>query len=207
MGDRWLLMGTSGSGKTYAMKYLDTIISQMYPAARHYVMDTKIDGGDFDNWPGLVQSDTCPPPPGRNQRYQTWRIVNIIPDEIEKWLYQVRHDPPAILVIDELNSLTYKKGQHSKEYNTIQKTGRGLPVGCISLTQELSGIPPNAYKQATHRLGFYLEGRYDSLIKQDMLKSEKGIQPTDKYGFHYQHIDGRGVPRYFRDIQSFVGSK
>lgn len=173
---------------------------------RHYVLDTKIEGGDFENWPGVVMQDTCPPKPGRNDRYQTWRVVRIIPEEIEQWLWQVRHDPPAVLMIDELYSLVYKRNVYSDEYNILQKVGRALPVGSITLTQELSKIPPNAYKQSTHRLGFYLDGRYDRLIRNDMLKY-KVDDPVDKYGLYYQHINSRGEPGYYQDIQSFLGVK
>lgn len=197
-------MGTSGSGKTTALKYLDHIYTELYPQARHYVLDTKIDGGDFDKWPGQIMSDTCPGKPKSNDRYQVWRVVKVIPEEVEKWLWMIRHDPPAILEIDELYSLVYKRNVYSDEYNILQKVGRGLPVGSITLTQELSKIPPNAFKQATHRLGFYIDGRYDQLIRNDMLKF-KVEQPHDKYGLYYQHINGRGEPDYFKDIQTFLG--
>ncbi len=197
-------MGTSGCGKTTALKYLDAAYTQLYPTARHYVLDTKIDGGDFNLWPNTVMSDTCPAKPGSNDRYQVWRVVKIIPEEIEKWLWMVRHDPPAVLEIDELYSLVYKRNTYSDEYNILQKVGRGLPVGSITLTQELSKIPSNAFKQSTHRLGFYIDGRYDQLVRNDMLKF-KVEQPKDTFGVYYQHINGRGEPDYFKDIQSFLG--
>ena len=123
---------------------------------------------------------------------------------MEEWLYRVRKDPPAILEIDELASLVYKRGVYSDEYNLITKWGRALPVGSIALTQELSRIPPNAYKQSTHRLGFYLDGRYDRLVRNDMLKN--GVaDPPDEFGFYYQHLNGRGEPAYYRTIQEFLG--
>lgn len=203
-GDKWLLMGTSGCGKTTGLKYLDAAYTRLFPSARHYVLDTKIEGGDFDSWPGQVMSDTCPPMPGGNQRYQVWRVVKIIPEEIEKWLWMVRHDPPAILEIDELYSLVYKRNVYSDEYNILQKVGRGLPVGSITLTQELSKTPPNAYKQSTHRLGFYIDGRYDKQVRNEMLKDDVE-NPPDEYGFYYQRITGRGQPAYYKDIQSFLG--
>jgi hypothetical protein len=197
-------MGTSGSGKTTALKYLDAAYTRLFPTARHYVLDTKIEGGDFADWPGAIISDSCPAAPGRNQRYQVWRVARVLPEEMERWLYMVRNDPPAILEIDELASLTYKRGEYSEQYNLITKWGRGLPVGSIALSQELSRIPPNAYKQSTHRFGFYLDGRYDKLIRNDMLKW-KVEDPADTYGFYYQHINGRGEPRYHRTIQEFLG--
>lgn len=197
-------MGTSGSGKTTALKYLDAAYTRLFPTMRHFVLDTKIEGNDFADWPGAVISDTCPKPPGTNDRYQVWRVAKVIPEEMEKWLYRVRKSPPAILLVDELASLTYKRNEYSEQYNLITKWGRGLPVGSIALSQELSRIPPNAYKQSTHRLGFYLDGRYDRLIKNDMLK-HKVVDPPDEFGFYYQHINGRGEPAYYKSIQEFLG--
>lgn len=196
-------MGTSGCGKTTGLKYLDAAYTKLFPTARHYILDSKLDG-DFDSFPGRVMSDLCPPKPKSNDRYQVWQVVKIIPEEVEKWIWQVRHDAPAVLEIDELFTLTYQRNQHSDEYNILCKVGRSLPVGIITLTQELSKIPANAYKQANHRLGFYLEGRYDRLIRNDMLKY-KIDQPEDEYGFYYQHINGRGMPAYYKTIQEFLG--
>lgn len=198
-------MGTSGCGKTTSMKYLDAAYSKIFPSMRHYILDTKLDG-DFDDFPGRVLSDVCPVKPRSNDRYQVWQVVKIVPDEIEKWLWQIRKDPPAVLEIDELYSLVYKRNEYSAEYNIIQKVGRSLPIGTITLTQELSKIPQNAYKQSNHRLGFYLEGRYDRLVRNDMLKYPVE-QPIDLYGMYYQHINARGQPAYYKDIQSFLGIK
>jgi len=179
--------------------------SRLFPDARHYILDSKHDG-DFDSFPGVVSSDRAPARPNGNSRYQVWQPIKIVSDEVEKWLWQVRHDPPAVLEIDELVHLVFKRGEYSDEYNIIQKTGRSLGIGSITLTQELSKIPSNAYKQAVHRLGFYLEGRYDKLIRNDMLKVEGKIeQPPDEHGVYYQHINGRGDPRYYSTIQKFLG--
>lgn len=170
---------------------------------RHYILDSKHDG-DFDDWPGLVQSDYAPQKPASNERYQVWQPIKIIPEEIEKWLWMVRHDPPAVLGIDELVHLVYRRGIYSDEYNIILKTGRSLPIGSISLTQELSKIPQNAFNQSVHRMGFYLEGRYNHLIRNDLLKW-KVEQPPDEWGLYYQHMNGRGQPEYARTIQEWLG--
>jgi len=203
-GDRFLLMGTSGSGKTTAAKLLDRSLAKLYPYHRHYILDSKHDG-DFDKYPGRVAGDLAPGKPGRNQRYQIWQPITEDPEQIERWLYQIRHDAPAFLLVDELYTLVYKRNEYSREYNILQKTGRSLPVGTITLTQELSRIPGNAYKQAVHRLGFYLEGPYDLRIRDLMLKRPKLDNPEHQYGFYYQHINGRGEPSYFENIQHFLG--
>jgi len=172
---------------------------------RHYIFDSKFDG-DFDKWPGRVQGDTAPRKPGTNDRYQVWQPVKLMPEEIEKWLWQVRKDAPALLEIDELVHLVYKPGVYSDEYNIILKTGRSLPVGVITLTQELGRIPANAYKQSNHRLGFYVDkaARYDSQIRNALLKHPVE-DPGDPFGFYYQHINGRSEPLYFPTVQKFLG--
>lgn len=206
-GDKWILIGTSGSGKTTALKYLDAAYTKLFPDMRHYVFDSKFDG-DFDSWPGRVQSDNAPKKPGSNERYQVWQPIKLIPEEIEKWLWQVRHDAPSILEIDELVHLVYGKNTYSDEYNIILKTGRSLPVGVMTLTQEMGQIPGNAYKQSDHRLGFHIDkaSRYDFQIRNALLKGEVD-NPVDLYGVYYQHKNGRGEPEYFPAIQQFLGVK
>jgi hypothetical protein len=162
--------------------------------------------GDFDDWPGVVVSDTCPARPRSDARYQVWQCVNIVPEEIEKWLAQLRRDAPALLEIDELHTLVYKRDCYSPEFNRILKTGRSAPIGTIALTQELSKIPANAYKQAIHRLGFYIDkaSRYDRQIWQALLKDQLD-DPADEFGLYYQHQNGRSAPRYYENIQQFLG--
>lgn len=206
-----MLVGTSGSGKTTAAKYLDRELAKLYPFYRHYILDSKHDG-DFDRYPGIEKGDMAPARPKSNQRYQIWQPIRAIPDQIEQWLWMIRQDATssdvsgAFLFIDELVTLCYKRNQYSDEYNILQKTGRSLPVGSITLTQELSKIPGNAYKQSVHRLGFYLDAaaEYDRRICHSLLKA-KVEDPVDPYGFHYQHINGRGEPQYFESIQHFLG--
>lgn len=182
---------------------MDRNLAKLYPFHRHYILDSKHDG-DFDKYPGVVTGDLAPGKPGRNQRYQVWQPIIEDPDQIEKWLWQIRHDAPAFLLIDELYTLVYKHSEYSREYNIMLKTGRSLPVGTITLTQELSKIPSNAYKQAVHRLGFYIEGEYDTRIRNLMLKFPKLGNPEHTYGFYYQHRNARGEPTYFENIQQFL---
>src|SRR5690348_2992353 len=83
-GDRFLFAGTSGSGKTWAMRAVDQQLAKLYPTHRHYIFDSK-DDGDYDNYPGRVSGDRCPPRCRGNQLYQVWHPIHRIPDEIEQW--------------------------------------------------------------------------------------------------------------------------
>ena len=198
-------MGTSGSGKTTAGKMLDRVIGQLYPDVPHYVLDTQ-HAGDFDNYDGIVQSNRAPASAPKKGKYQIWQPLMRKPDEIEKWLWWVFDGGPSILMIDELYTLKYQgTNNYSDAYSVIQRAGRARKITCITHTQKLGKIPADAYEQATHRLGFYMEGTYNKFIRSEMLKFERCPMPSDNYGFHYQHINGRGEPEYYRDIQQFLG--
>ena len=184
---------------------LDRQLGKLFPTSRHYIFDSKYDG-DFDEYPGRVQTDTAPPRVRGGQSYQVWQPIHLIPDEIEKWLDNILHDPPAIVLVDELVHLRYKGGFYSPKYEEIQKTGRSKKIITITCSQELSKIPANAYKQATHRLGFYIDkaAQYDRRVL-DLLLKAKVQDPPDEFGFYYQSEKGRGDPLYFSSIQMFLG--
>lgn len=206
-GDKWLLMGTSGSGKTTAGKLLNRSIAKLYPETQHYILDTK-HTGDFDHYPNIVQSNRAPNRMKPNDRYQVWQPLLIYPEEVEKWLWMIFNSPPALLWINELYALKYKGvGNYSDMYAIIQRAGRTKPITVITETQKLGKIPADAIEQATHRLGFYMEGTYNKFIRSEMLKSERVPNPSDNYGFFYQHVNGRGEPAYYRDIQQFLNMR
>jgi hypothetical protein len=169
------------------------------------VLDSKHDG-DFDRYPNIITGDVAPGRPKSNERYQIWQPIIENPEEIEKWLFMIRKDAPAYLLVDELYSLVYGRNEYSRQYTILQKTGRSLPVGCITCTQELSKIPPNAYKQAVHRFGFYIDkaAEYDRRIRNSLLKSKLLGDPEHEFGFWYQSRSGRGEPSYHEDIQAFL---
>jgi len=114
--------------------------------------------------------------------------------------------PPAVLMVDELYVLK-RKNMYSEMYTILQRAGRARGITTISHTQKLAKIPPDAYEQSTHRLGFYMEGTYNKYIRSELLKSERVPNPTHEHGFHYQHINGRGEPFYYHSIQHFLGER
>ena len=198
-------MGTSGSGKTYAGKRLDKELLKLFPELPHYVLDTQ-HMGDFDDYENIIQNNRAPKTDLGKQRYQIWQPFIRYPDQIEKWLWGIFEGGPSILMIDELHALKYSGQQnYSDAYSVIQRAGRARRITTITHTQKLHKIPADAFEQATHRLGFYMDGRYNQLIRSDMLKMEKAPQPHDDHGFYYQHINGRGEATYYEDIQEFLG--
>lgn len=204
LGDRWLIPGMTESGKTTFSKLLAERMSRLYPQARFYILDSKF-AGDFDKYPGRVMSDMAPRKPGGNQRVQVWQPILIDPDQVEQWLWQVLHDPPAILFVDELVHLCYGKKSFSENYSRIQKLGRMLPVGCITCTQELVDIPRNALGQATHIARFRLNLPYEQRLMKSVMHAKNDLgEPPDAHGFYYSQTTSRAEPEYYRDAQHFL---
>lgn len=118
----------------------------------------------------------------------------------------ILHDAPAIVTVDELVHLRYRGRLYSPKYEELQKTGRSKHIITLTCTQALARIPPEAYEQATHRFGFYIDkaARYSQQALHALLKA-KVPDPPDEYGFWYQSEKGRGDPLYFSSIQVFLG--
>ena len=202
-GDKWLIVGMTGTGKTTFTRRLLKNLERLYPTSRIYILDTNY-RGDFDDFPGIVQSDRCPPKPGANERYQVWQPILEDPNEIEEWLWGIRHDPPAWVNIDELLALCsggYSKAHPSDEFRRLLKLGRALPVGVSSGTQELVDIPRNAIGQTTHVVRFTLQLPYEVQLVNAIMR-KKVAEPEDDHGFWYG--PNRGNPLYFSSVEKFL---
>lgn len=204
-GDNWLVPGRKGSGKTTFVKYLIPSYIQLYPTSRIYTLDIKF--RDYNSYPGSITSDTCPPKPGTNDRFQTWHCLTESPEEIEKWLWNILHDPPAFVNIDEGLALVYGPRATSDEFKKIQKLGRDLPIGTSFSTQELVQIPRNAIGQADHIARYRLKHPYEQQLMDNMMgfNSKEYRAWPDKFGFLYQHADSDSSPLYFPSVQRFLG--
>lgn len=203
-GDNWLVPGRKGSGKTTFGKMLSNQLLKLYPNTRLYVLDIKL--RDFNKYPGIFQGDNVPPTLGNNDRIQVWQPVVLNPENVERWLYRIRKDPPAILHIDELLALCYGKRDTSDEFTRITKLGRALPICTIAQTQELVDIPRGALSQPDHIARFRLKHPYEQRLLNGMMGAELQ-EPSDKFGFYYSHAESDGEPIYYSDAQSFLGLK
>ena|SRR5215469_16306491 len=202
-GDNWLIPGRKGSGKTTFIKYLIPSYISLYPDSRIYTLDIKF--RDYNDYPGGVTSDTCPSLPGTNDRFQTWHCLTESPEEIEKWLWNILHDPPAFVNIDEGLALVYGPRATSEEFKKIQKLGRDLPIGTGFSTQELVQIPRNAIGQADHIVRYRIRHPYEIQLLDNMMAwDSKSYQNyPDKFGFLYMHTDSES-PLYFPSVQRFL---
>lgn len=204
-GDNWLVAGRKGSGKTTAGKMLTEPLMNLYPTHRLYVFDGKM--RDFNNYPNIYVGDDMPPKLTGNERVQVWQPTIINPDTVERWLFRVRQDAPAILQIDELLFLCYGPNG-SDELTRITKLGRGLPILTIVHTQELVKIPRGVLTQPDHVIRMRLKSRYERRLMDDFLNVEEDCrlpEPSDKYGLWYGHAAVDGAPSYYPSIQKFLG--
>lgn len=203
-GDNWLVPGRKGSGKTTFGKLLTNQLLQLYPKSRLYILDIKL--RDFNNYPGIYQGDSLPPAMQNNQRTQVWQPVVLDPETVEKWLYRIRHDPPAILQIDELLALCYGKRDTSDEFTRITKLGRALPICTVAQTQELVDIPRGALSQPDHIARFRLKHPYEQRLLNGIMGQELD-EPSDPWGFYYSFAEKDGNPIYYSSAQKFLGLK
>lgn len=173
---------------------------KLYPTSRIYILDVK--RRDFEDLqPYIVQTDyEAPGPP--DKRLQIWQPLVEEPEQIERWLFNIRRDAPAFIDIDELLSLCYGSRNTSEQFKIIQKLGRDLPIGTMAGTQELVEIPRNAIGQADHYIRFRLRHPYE-ISRMNTIMGGVLDEPMDKYGFYYTHADDQGEPRYFSDLTKF----
>lgn len=223
IGDRWAVIGGTGSGKTvFGRELLNTYTVQAANAGKlipTYILDTKA-AGDFkgftDKRIGVQHFGNTVPklikPERSGKPYLVWTPEedNIdMYDAFFKAIYQSRR--PAIVYVDELGSITNANAtRFPRYYDILLKQGRGLNIGLISNTQSPAYVPNNLIRQATHLVRFRLNDDYDSkkLGKQLGQEYGEGWEPEDEHGFAYRNLTKprRSNPTlYYKDFQEFFG--
>lgn len=203
LGDNWLILGTRGSGKTTFAKSLARKLMGLYPDAHLYVLDIK--RRDFIGWPNVLSQDEAPPPLKEGQRVQVWQPIVEQEEEIEKWLRQIENDAPALLYVDEMAALMYGARRSSQNFKRLQKLGRGLPVGIVSLTQELAEMPRQLVGQATHVVRFRLLNAYEQRLGDRLVRKGDPGEPRAKHGFFYACEETGAPGAYYADKSEFFG--
>lgn len=222
VGDRWAIIGATGSGKTV----FDRALINMYAIqAEHakrlfpiYIIDSKM-AGDFTQYHQkgfgtLVRGNDVPKLNTRLKKgiFTVWQPEE---DSLEmydaffKQIYQARQ--PAIILVDEISNITNQSGsRYPRYFDILLKQGRGLNIGLIMNTQAPSFIPANLIRQATHMLRFTLNSEYDTKKIETQLGREYGKDwnPPDEHGFVYRNLTR---PRtkfptiYYHSMQEFFG--
>ncbi len=206
LGDRWVIMGVTRSGKTTFAKRLLAELRKRYPNARYYIIDSKFRGGDFEDFPGVVRGEEVPDvlhAPG----VLVWQTPYDDPDKYGQFIENIlKAGKPAIIFIDEISSLGRGEARtYPPALAKVLKQGGGLHIGVIINSQESVSIPRQILGQATHLVRFPLEDEYDARrVDKKLLRpdNERGKNPP-WYHFIYRRLEGLEAPMLFRDYREF----
>ena len=208
-----------GCGKTYFAKRLVEELRRAYPFAGMYVLDSK-GGGDFDGWPGIIDTDDPPEPLpiGGPSRVQVWAPDDDDPHAYDDWLRGIlKARRPALVLIDELSSLAEgpdDRPRYPKNLTRILKQGRKLGIAPVVLTQDAAGIP-RGVRNLTHHFVYFRLGRTDELgIRRACkllgfdppVKGQSPPEPTHRYGFWHRPLQpAPGATVEYDDSDDFFG--
>lgn len=201
LSDRWAILGTTGSGKTTFAKRLVRELRALYPGLPVYALDSK-GAGDFDGWPGRVESNDAPGADRLVDGVQVWAPPYTDRAEADRWLQAIyERRRPAVVYIDELSSIGGKSGRdYPRGYQVLLKQGRGLRISVITLSQEVAGMPRQVLGQTTHLVSFRLLNEFDRREADSLFgrshprgTAREAREPRALHGFHYARLDK--VPR------------
>jgi len=220
VGDRWSIIGASGSGKTtFSRQLLMTLAKGTRGCVPIYILDTKNGGaaGDFKAFyqRGMgqrVRGNTLPKlfVPAGTSPFLVWQPEDddlVMYEEFLQSLYKAKN--PLVVYYDELGSLTNATAtKFPASYDKLLKQGRGLNKGSISVTQSPSYIPPNLLRQTTHVVRMHINDEYDAKKLGKVLGRKAQEEPVDEYGFFYRNCMkpiAKSPVEYYKDYKEFFG--
>lgn len=179
---------------------------KLWPDTPVYVLDST-HKGDFDDWDGLLEQDAPPAALRRPGDVQVWQPGSDNLEAYDAWFHNIlERRRPAIVLVDELASISNKSGDAVLGYQKLQKQGRGHNMCMVSLSQEMAYIARQATNMATHfvRFGFQ-QGEYDAKKANRMIgRPEKAEEPPHEYGFWYARVNKRPIrPIYYESWEQF----
>ncbi len=194
LGDRWLIAGTTGTGKTTFCKVLISRLHAIYPTVPVYILDSK-QADDFRGWKTTVKQDA--PPPTIREGIQIWQPGLDDKQIYDEWFGRLLHaDGPAIVLIDEISSVS-PSNMGPPNFQRLLKQGRGLRKCVLNCTQEMAYTPRQIVTQTTHIIRFRLGNQFDQDKANKLLGREAGSpEPSRKHGFFYARTDQPGVLEY-----------
>lgn len=207
LADRWLIVGTTGSGKTTATRELLRQLRGFYPGLNIYILDSKA-VGDFDHMGGVMYTRDEPPDPlpsGAGQIF-VWQPSRDDLDAYDDWLAKLLKSPdPFVLDIDELSSITTRGGDSPLNFQRLMKQGRGKRKSVVNCTQELAYIPRQVVTQTTHILRFQLLGEYDPRAGNRLVRRAARASEPPRFGFYYSRADKPEEAVLYRSYRDFFG--
>lgn len=220
VGDRWVIIGATGSGKTWLSR---EILKFYYRATAGrvpiYILDTKMQG-DFKDFQARSvgqthKGNTLPPILKKTggKPFVVWQPEEDdfqLYDDFFKAIYQAGklNRGPAIVYLDELSSITNGAGKAPRYYDILQKQGRGMNIGLVSVTQSPAFIPANLIRQATHMIRMHLNDDYDVKKIVKAMGPEALDDPFDDFGFFYRNCTKpkkKSPAVYYEDMKEFFG--
>jgi ABC-type dipeptide/oligopeptide/nickel transport system ATPase component len=222
LGDHFAVLGATGTGKTVAIRELiNTLILATDGYMPIYILDTKApiadpNMSDFKEFfrPGIGTrhtGDKIPKPikPRGKNFCQVWTPEEDVMENYNEYFKQIyQAGTPAVVLVDELSSVSSSRGDITRYHNILMKQGRGLSISMINLTQSPAYIGQSIIRQAMHVMRFRLNDNYDSKKLNGVMGKVVEEEPQDTYGFWYRNvtIPVRKAPAtYYEDMQEFFG--
>lgn len=222
LGEHITVLGATGTGKTVLNKEL---IRRFILATEGfmpvYILDTKcpVSAPGMSDFKEFFQKDVgirhtgnkIPKPikPKGKNFVQVWTPEEDILehyDEYFKSIYQA--GSPAVVVVDELSSVSTNRGDITRYHNILMKQGRGLSISSINLSQSPSFIGQSIVRQAMHVFRFRLNDSYDSKKLNGVMGKAVEEEPADPYGFWYRNVQipvRKAPAAYYKNMQEFFG--
>lgn len=225
LGDHYAIVGATGTGKTHLN---DRLIRLIAGATRGflpiYILDSKCpmarpDKSDFKSYfraKGIGKRHTgqkVPPvirPRGRDF-VQVWTPEEDDLDMYDSWFKQIYQEgAPALVVVDELSSVTTEQGKGTRYFNILLKQGRGLEISMDNLTQSPAHVPQSLLRQAMHVLRFRLNDEYDSGKLTKAMGRKVTEEPAHEHGFWYRNVQvpvAKMPAVYYEDAAELFGGR
>jgi hypothetical protein len=222
LGDHVTELGATGTGKTvFNRELIKTFILATEGYMPIYILDTKCpmsapDKSDFKEFfqknVGVREIGNKIPKPiypkGKNF-VQVWTPEEDILENYNEYFRGIyKQGGPALVVVDELSSVSTTRGDITRYHNILMKQGRGLGISCINLSQSPSFIGQSIVRQAMHVVRFRLNDNYDSKKLNGIMGKAVEEEPQDPYGFWYRNVTipvRKSPAAYYKDMQEFFG--
>lgn len=221
-GDRWVLLGASGTGKTTFALMLIAALWRFYRVPTN-ILNTKPDdkvstfrpsgvttGRGF---PLVTITKNAAPQPLKVWGVQNWEPEDNPIDEYAIYMERIRQmargkrGVPSIFYADELANLGGNSGDtYPPEMSRLLKQARSLKVTTILGNQGYAKMPRDVIGQATHLVVFALRLSYDRREVAKQLDIDE-LTIDHPFGFWHTRLDRIEPAVYYRDAQSFFGQR
>lgn len=208
----WAIIGFTGSGKTtFSTALMRLVLIEGNGNLPIYILDSK-GQGDFKPFYKIAKrhyGNIVPPRQWwtRERPVMIWQPESDDLNLYDMWFKQIyMQRSPCIVYIDEVSSITTVGGKPPRYYDILQKQGRGLGIGVVSLTQSPSYIPPMMLRLATYWVRFTLNDEYDIAKVARVMGRAVLTPPPDEHGFWFRDTRkpvAYSPPMYFKDFQEF----